>query len=99
MNNLEEKILKLGLEFYKKREYKKYIIQLPNPEGCALLEALIEIRREQGFGNLITWKDIEISLRKWLGMKDNKRYDSAFNFVKEQLNNFHFTTMRLMKNE
>lgn len=98
MNNLEEKILKRRLRFYKIYTQAK-IYGFENPEGFALLEALIEIRKEQEFGNLISWKDIEISLRKWLGIKVNKRYDSAFNFVKEQLNNFHFTTMRLMKNE
>lgn len=97
MNNLEEKILKRRLKFYKIYTQAK-MHGFENPEGFALLEALIEIRREQEFGNLISWKDIEISLKKWLGIKDNKYY-AAFNFVKEYLNKFHFTTMRLMKNE
>ena len=97
MNNLEEKILKRRLKFYKIYTQAK-MHGFENPEGFALLEALIEIRKEQEFGNLISWKDIESSLKKWLGIKDDKYY-AAFNFVKEYLNKFHFTTMRLMKNE
>ncbi len=97
MNNLEEKILKRRLKFYKIYTQAK-IYGFENPEVFALLEALIEIRKEQEFGNFNSWNDIEISLKKWLGIKDDKYY-AAFNFVKEYLNKFHFATMRLMKNE
>lgn len=51
MNNLEEKILKRRLRFYKIYTQAK-IYGFENPEGFALLEALIEIRKEQEFGNL-----------------------------------------------
>ena len=99
MNNLElkQKILKRRLRFYKIYTQAK-IYGFENPEGFALLETLIEIRKEQEFGNLINWKDIEISLKKWLDIKDNKHY-AVFNFVKEYLNKFHFAAMRLIKNE
>ena len=99
MNNLElkQKILKRRLRFYKIYTQAK-IYGFENPEGFAFLQALAEIIKEQGSDNFTSWKDIEISLKKWLDIKDNKYY-AAFNFVKEYLNKFHFTTMRLIKNE
>lgn len=99
MNNfeLEKKILKRRLKFYKIYTQAKRN-GFENPGGFALLQALVEIIKEQGSNNFNSWKDIEISLKKWLDINDNEYY-TAFNFVKEYLNKFRFTTNRLIKNE
>lgn len=99
MNNLEleKKILKRRLKFYKIYTQAKRN-GFENPGGFALLQTLVEIIKEQGSNNFNSWKDIEISLKKWLDINDNEYY-AAFNFVKEYLNKFRFTTNRLIKNE
>ncbi len=58
-------------------------------EVFALLQALVEIIKEQGSDNFNSWNDIEISLKKWLDINDNEYY-TAFNFVKNILINFVF---------
>lgn len=99
MNNfeLEKKILKRRLKFYKIYTQAKRN-GFENPGGFAFLQTLAEIIKEQGSDNFTSWKDIEISLKKWLDINDNEYY-AAFNFVKEYLNKFRFTTNRLIKNE
>ena len=99
MNNLEleKKILKRRLKFYKIYTQAKRN-GFENPGGFAFLQALAEIIKEQGSDNFTSWKDIEISLKKWLDINDNEYYIS-FNFVKEYLNKFRFATNRLIKNE
>ena len=94
---LEKKILKRRIKFYKIYTQAKRN-GFENPGGFAFLQALVEIIKEQGSGNFTSWKDIEISLKKWLDINDNEYY-TAFNFVKEYLNKFRFTTNRLIKNE
>ena len=99
MNNLEleKKILKRRLKFYKIYTQAKRN-KFENPEGFALLQALVEIIKEQGSDSFNSWKDIEISLKKWLDINDNEYY-TAFNFVKKYINKFCFSTNRLMSNE
>ena len=99
MNNLEleKKILKRRIKFYKIYTQAKRN-GFENPGGFAFLQTLAEIIKEQGSDNFTSWKDIEISLKKWLDINDNEYY-AAFNFVKEYLNKFRFTTNRLIKNE
>ena len=99
MNNfeLEKKILKRRLKFYKIYTQAKRN-EFENPEGFALLQALVEIIKEQGSDNFNSWNDIEISLKKWLDINDNEYY-TAFNFVKKYINKFCFSTNRLMNNE
>ena len=94
---LEKKILKRRIKFYKIYTQAKRN-GFENPGGFAFLQALAEIIKEQGSDNFTSWKDIEISLKKWLDINDNEYY-TAFNFVKEYLNKFRFTTNRLIKNE
>lgn len=94
---LEKKILKQRLKFYKIYTQAKRN-GFENPEGFAFLQALAEIIKEQGSDNFTSWKDIEISLKKWLDINDNEYY-AAFNFVKEYLNKFRFASNRLIKNE
>ena len=94
---LEKKILKRRLKFYKIYTQAKRN-GFENPGGFAFLQTLAEIIKEQGTDNFTSWKDIEISLKKWLDINDNEYY-AVFNFVKEYLNKFRFTTNRLIKNE
>ena len=94
---LEKKILKRRLKFYKIYTQAKRN-GFENPGGFAFLQVLAEIIKEQGSDNFTSWKDIEISLKKWLDINDNEYY-VAFNFVKEYLNKFRFATNRLIKNE
>ena len=94
---LEKKILKRRIKFYKIYTQAKRN-GFENQGGFAFLQAVVEIIKEQGSGNFTSWKDIEISLKKWLDINDNEYY-TAFNFVKEYLNKFRFTTNRLIKNE
>ena len=94
---LEKKILKRRLKFYKIYTQAKRN-GFENPGGFAFLQVLAEIIKEQGSDNFTSWKDIEISLKKWLDINDNEYY-AAFNFVKEYLNKFRFATNRLIKNE
>ena len=94
---LEKKILKRRIKFYKIYTQAKRN-GFENPGGFAFLQALAEIIKEQGSDNFTSWKDIEISLKKWLDINDNEYY-ATFNFVKEYLNKFRFTTNRLIKNE
>ena len=94
---LEKKILKRRIKFYKIYTQAKRN-GFENPGGFAFLQALAEIIKDQGSDNFTSWKDIEISLKKWLDINDNEYY-TAFNFVKEYLNKFRFTTNRLIKNE
>ena len=95
---LKERVLKKGFEQYKKSTKRLNHDLFKNPEGFALLDALISTRRELGYNT--SWKDAKEFIIE-LGIEDDKFYISDWVFVITHFNKFHFSScpLRMMSNE